>query len=227
MNMQTSAKQTVLEDNELDEIDSSDEININDLSVPSETTNTAGDITTENIDSSTNTSETLNSSSVEEQVQHFDNTESYDINILNTDLNEDVVENDIHSGEIKNDIQNDMMADDELSSALKELDGINLELSEEKNTLDNNTQSNTENINMSIGGANMSDLKQNSEKSIQNDIENFGNDLNNPLGVDDLDVMPVENNNTTEEVNNDSGFDIKESIEKLKAQLEENKNDNK
>ena len=205
-----------------------------------------------------NTAKTVNTitNNIEDQVQPFDNSAQYDIDVLNTDFNNnDLVNNTAEQEEIKNDLQTDIMSDAELNSALKELDDINFELSEENEVVDNNiAQPSVQNKNAQVANSGLNDLERdldvdelhNISESVnmQNDIEKHEKDVNNNLEPamdgsidnDELDsndedffssLFPDDAADTEQHVNNDSGFDIKASIEKLKAQLDDNKDENK
>ncbi len=205
-----------------------------------------------------NATKTVNTitNNIEDQVQPFDNSAQYDIDVLNTDFNNnDLVNNTAEQEEIKNDLQTDIMSDAELNSALKELDDINFELSEENEVANNNiAQPSVQNKNAQVANSGLNDLERdldvdelhNISESVnmQNDIEKHEKDVNNNLEPamdgsidnDELDsndedffssLFPDDNADAEQHVNNDSGFDIKASIEKLKAQLDDNKDENK
>ncbi len=209
----------------------------------------------------TSTNATLNN--IDDQVQPFDNAASYDIDVLNTDFNSDndLVNNGDAQDDTKNDVQTDIMSDDELNSALKELDDINLELSEEAGAVDNTIKNNPtlppKEQNNTIAATttaanNAADLEDDLDiegldtvskaVNMQNDIEKYEEDVKNNLepamdgSIDNnnFDSISEDFLNSTlpedtagQQVNTDSGFDIKESIEKLKAQLDDNKDENK
>lgn len=209
----------------------------------------------------TSTNATLNN--IDDQIQPFDNSASYDIDVLNTDFNSDndLVNNSDARDDTKNDVQTDIMSDDELNSALKELDDINLELSEEAGAVDNTIKNNPtlppKEQNNTIAATttaanNAADLEDDlgiegldtvsKAVNMQNDIEKYEEDVKNNLepamdgSIDNnnFDSISEDFLNSTlpedtagQQVNTDSGFDIKESIEKLKAQLDDNKDENK
>lgn len=198
--------------------------------------------------------------SIDEQIQPFDNSVAYDIDVLNTEFKNDnnPVNDDIVQNDTKNDVQTDIMSDDELNSALKELNDINLEPTEEVDTIDDDDNDITlpdiekNNETAVVSTDDILDLEQaldidgldNVSKSVnmQNDIEKHEEDLkinsepamdgsidnNNfdSIGEDFLNSTPADEN-TEQQINSSSGFNIKESIEKLKAQLDENKDENK
>lgn len=209
----------------------------------------------------TSTNATLNN--IDDQIQPFDSSASYDIDVLNTDFNSDndLVNNGDAQDDTKNDVQTDIMSDDELNSALKELDDINLELSEEAGAVDNTIKNNPtlppKEQNNTIAATttaanNAADLEDDlgiegldtvsKAVNMQNDIEKYEKDVKNNLepamdgSIDNnnFDSISEDFLNSTlpedtagQQVNTDSGFDIKESIEKLKAQLDDNKDENK
>jgi len=135
------------------------------------------------------------------------------------------------------DSDSDIISDEELNSALKYLNDINFDLPDDNDT-ENATVNNNTGINMSNLEAELeSDVNEQRNASQTANVQNNTNQYsrgqtasiaNNPVKAPDVPQASDQNGDNVEpHFNNESGFDIKESIEKLKAQLNDNKNDNK
>ncbi len=177
----------------------------------------------------------------DENEPKFDNSPSFDIDILdnNVDINNQTNEN-IETNEnnvLEEDVlktQNDINSDDELNMALRELGNTNDNYGENKSDIfnkDNDSDINIEGISdiaeivksQNQEEKHNKDIKENLEPTMDGDI-----DLNSQTYQEEEDFLnsPISNDNLNASVSeNNDGFDIKESLDKLRAQLND-KNEN-
>ena len=164
------------------------------------------------------------SANIEEKIKSFDeesdsDSESdFDINVLGTDNeNEENIEDDDQDFQLDSKEIND---DEELDVALKKLNDINVE--DQNTTRDNSISDDINNslakdIKIEVDNVQTDDIDQVAEVvNMYNNKEEYENNIKNKK------VPEMDGNDEEIVIEENSGFNIKDSIDKLKAQLEEN-----